>query len=105
MTSGLARRAAAEPKSINTAGLGLTMRRRLDHTTSMKSIHIRNVDPQTLQKLMVLAKMHHRSMQGELKAILDDAVKKIPEASADDDLDIVTVETGHRGTWKREDYN
>jgi plasmid stability protein len=70
----------------------------------MKSIHIRNIDPQALQRLKKLAELHHRSMQGELKAIIEDAVRRVPDASQDEDLDLITVSTGNVEKWSREDY-
>ncbi len=61
----------------------------------MKSIHIRDIDPQVLQRLKKLA---------ELKTIIEEVVKKVPEAAAEEDYDIITVSTGNTESWKREDY-
>jgi plasmid stability protein len=70
----------------------------------MKSIHIRNIDPEVLQRLKERAELHHRSMQGEVKAILEEAVRRMPEASREEPLDLITVSTGNTETWKRDDY-
>ncbi len=70
----------------------------------MKSIHIRDIDPEILQRLKKLAEMHHRSMQGELKTIISEAVRKIPADEAAIGLDLVTVSTKNQHPWKREDY-
>ena len=70
----------------------------------MKSIHIRDIDPEMLQRLKKLAEMHHRSMQGELKTIISAAVRKVPANEAAEDLDLVTVSTENQQPWKREDY-
>ena len=70
----------------------------------MKSIHIRDIDQKLLQRLKKLAKMHHRSMQGELKTIISEAVRKIPEAGPDEELDLISVSTENRQPWRREDY-
>ncbi|MDY7027234.1 MAG: Arc family DNA-binding protein [Spirochaetota bacterium] len=70
----------------------------------MKSIHIRDIDPQMLQRLKRLAEMHHRSMQGELKTIIAEAVRKIPTAGPDEEFDLITVSSGNKQAWKREDY-
>ena len=70
----------------------------------MKSIHIRDIDPEIMQRLKKLAEMHHRSMQGELKTIISEAVRKIPTNEAAEDLDLVTVSTENQQPWKREDY-
>ncbi|NBC29912.1 MAG: Arc family DNA-binding protein [Spirochaetes bacterium] len=69
----------------------------------MKSIHIRDVDPEVLRRLQRLAKLHHRSMQGELKAILEDASKRAPELEPEDPLDVVTVDAGSTGRFDRDD--
>ncbi|MDZ7794520.1 MAG: Arc family DNA-binding protein [Spirochaetia bacterium] len=70
----------------------------------MKSIHIRDIDPEVLQRLKKLAEMHHRSMQGELKTIIAEATRKIPAANPDEELDLITVSTENKQSWKREDY-
>ena len=70
----------------------------------MKSIHIRDIDPEMLQRLKKLAEMHHRSMQGELKTIISAAVRKVPANEAAEHLDLVTVSTENQQPWKREDY-
>lgn len=69
----------------------------------MKSIHIRDVDPGLIRRIKILAALHHRSMQGELKAIIEEAAKRAPEVNSPADLDIISVSTGNTGTWKRED--
>jgi len=70
----------------------------------MKSIHIRDINPQVLQRLKKLAEMHHRSMQGELKTIIAEATRKIPAANPDEELDLITVSTENKQPWKRENY-
>jgi plasmid stability protein len=70
----------------------------------MKSIHIRNIDQQVVQGLKRRAELHHRSMQGEIKAILEDAVRKMPTTSQKEELDLITVATGNSKAWKRDDY-
>ena len=70
----------------------------------MKSIHIRDIDPEVLQRLKKLAEMHHRSMQGELKTIITEAVRKIPADEPAEGLDLVTVATNNQQAWTREDY-
>ena len=70
----------------------------------MKSIHIRDIDPEVLQRLKKLAEMHHRSMQGELKTIISDAVRKISTNKDVADLYLVTVATENQQPWKREYY-
>jgi len=69
----------------------------------MKSIHIRDVSPSTIEALKRLARAHRRSMQGELREILDTAARRAPAEGAGTDLKLVTVKTGQTGTWGREE--
>ena len=43
-------------------------------------------------------------MQGELKAILEEAVRKMPDPSREEDLDLITVSTGKTEAWRRDEY-
>jgi len=70
----------------------------------MKSLHIRDVDPDIIKKLQILAKIHHRSMQGELRAVLTEASLRASAVMQDTELDLVTVNTGKKSVWNREDY-
>ena len=54
----------------------------------MSAIHITQVAPETLQALKRLARSHHRSLQGELRAILERAARMAPPK-----------ETRERSTW------
>jgi plasmid stability protein len=50
--------------------------------------------------------MHHRSMQGELRAILQEAADRVPETEEPDPDELITVSSSSQGTWRREDmYN
>lgn len=69
----------------------------------MKSILIRDLDPSVYNALKRLADVHHRSMQGELHAILERAVQMAPPETGDEGLDLVTVSTGVKSGWRRED--
>ena len=70
----------------------------------MKSLHIRDVDPDVIKKLQILAQIHHRSMQGELRAVLTEASLRASAVMQDTELDLVTVSTGKESVWNREDY-
>ena len=70
----------------------------------MKSLHIRNVDSDVIKKLQILAKIHHRSMQGELRAVLTEASRRASAVLMDNELDLITVNTGKESVWNREDY-
>ena len=69
----------------------------------MKSIHIRLVHPDTLAALKRLARRHHRSLQGELLTILDQAARQAPPEHEEDELSLITVETGATSTWPRDE--
>ncbi len=68
----------------------------------MKSIHIRDVNPETLKQLKRLADLHHRSLQGELRAILDRAAQLAPEPSSRA-IQLHITRSGGDGTWSREE--
>lgn len=69
--------------------------------SSMKSLHIRNVDPNILAALKRLAKSHHRSLQGELHTILERAARTAPPEQLEA-ISWITVETGRAtSTWSR----
>ena len=68
----------------------------------MKAIPIREVPSETIEALKRLARGNHRSLQGELRDILEKA-SRAPTSDMDDDLDLVTVRTGSTSTWHREE--
>jgi plasmid stability protein len=67
----------------------------------MKSLHIRDVSEETIEALKQLARMHHRSLQGELKRILDDSASlaKLPSAPG---FKLNQVSIGGKASWSRE---
>jgi len=69
----------------------------------MKSLHIRDVDERVLANLHRLAKRHHRSVQGEVRAILEAASRYAPADDLDESLDLVTTDTGRTASWSRRD--
>ena len=68
----------------------------------MKSLHIRDVDEVVLDRLRTRAGMHHRSLQGEVRAILQEAAEMAPDPYAVRELDLVTVSVKDPGSWSRE---
>lgn len=68
----------------------------------MKSVHIRDVDPEVLRKLHRLAKLNHRSLQGELRNILEEAAQKLPNEE-ERELNLYTVSEEQGSTWNREE--
>ena len=73
------------------------------YSASMKSIYLRGVPAETLEALKRLARGNNRSLQGELREILQKASRRAPAPDMDDDLDLVTVRTGSTSTWHREE--
>ncbi len=69
----------------------------------MHSILIRNVSPATLRALKQLARSHHRSLQGELHAILERAVRQAPASDGPKSLELITVKTKGSSSWSREE--
>lgn len=69
----------------------------------MRSIQIRDVDPDVLRRLQRLARLHHRSMQGELRAILEEVAHRAPETEDFDPNGLITVSVGGNTTWRREE--
>jgi plasmid stability protein len=67
----------------------------------MKSLHIRDIDEQTLECLKRLARSHQRSLQGELRAILLKAARMAPPDQGNNELELITVKTGGEATWNR----
>ena len=69
----------------------------------MSSLHIRDVDPQVLQALKRLARANHRSLQGELRTILERAAQLASQQAEDRPLRLVTVRTGGASQWTRKE--
>lgn len=56
-----------------------------------------------LHNLQTLARLHHRSVQGEIRAILAEAARRVPTEGGGDQLDLVTVDTGATDAFRREE--
>jgi plasmid stability protein len=69
----------------------------------MKAIHVRDIEPDTLDRLKRLAKAHRRSLQGELHVIIEHAARLAPEPEQSSKLRLVTVKTDSKSAWHRED--
>ncbi len=69
----------------------------------MSAVHIRDIPAETLVALKRLARMHHRSLQGELRAILERAARMAPVEEDAPKLSLVTVRVGGSGSWRRKD--
>ena len=68
----------------------------------MSSILIRDVAPETLRSLKLLARSHHRSLQDELLAILARAARMAPPEAEEQRLQLVTVKTERSSQWSRD---
>ncbi len=70
----------------------------------MPALHIREVDDATLQRLKLRAKANHRSLQGEVKAILEEAsLPKQKTSTARRPLRLPHVAVGAQVTYNREE--
>ncbi len=69
----------------------------------MASIHIRDIQPATLDALKRLARSHNRSLQGEVRVILDRAALLAPPDDDTRTLDLVTVRAGHATSSNRDE--
>ena len=71
------------------------------YATTMKSLHIRDVPETTIARLKRRALRHHRSLQGELICVLEEAAK---QALHDEpaEFSLHTVRTEGTQNWSRE---
>ena len=72
----------------------------------MKSIHIRQVDEEVLERLKHRARLHHRSLQKEIVSLLEDAARMTPKETGRVSISagLHTVASGrNRSDWSRED--
>jgi antitoxin FitA len=68
----------------------------------MAAIHVRDLDDAVLAALKARAKKHHRSLQGEVKLILEQAASS--EASPGRrKLALVTVRVGSKSSYSRDE--
>ncbi len=68
----------------------------------MSSLRIEDIEPRTLHALQRLARSHGRSLQDELRIILDRAAEMAPPEAEAPALDLVTVQTGREASWSRD---
>ncbi len=69
----------------------------------MKAIHIRDVDAVVIRRIGKLARMHKRSMQAELRVILEEASRKAEAAEADPEEGLVIVSVPGTATYSRQE--
>lgn len=73
------------------------------YDTNMNAVHITRIPPETVSALKRLARSHHRSLQGELRVILERAARMAPAEGDAGVLQLKTVRTGYTGSWRREE--
>jgi len=61
----------------------------------MSSVHIRDVSPATLARLKRLAGQHERSLQGELRSILNQAAMMVADEGGGSDWSLHVVRSGN----------
>ncbi len=63
----------------------------------MKALHIRDVDELVIRRIAKLARFHKRSMQAELRVILEEAAAraKVLENDEEDELIFVAADPGN----------
>ncbi len=69
----------------------------------MKSLHIRDVPEVVIDRLKLRAQRHHRSLQGELKALLTEAAVHV-ETGDGREFTLQTVRTPGVQEWSREEF-
>ena len=70
----------------------------------MKSLHIRDISDVTLTKLKMRAQLHHRSLQGEVLSLLEEAAKQmLPMNGNEFSLHVVKVNRKSAKSWSRKD--
>ncbi|MDP2308750.1 MAG: Arc family DNA-binding protein [Pseudomonadota bacterium] len=69
----------------------------------MQALHVRNVPEHIVAALKRRAEAHHRSLQGELLALLEEAALRAPPAEPPSPLRLVLSAEPVAGTWSREE--
>ncbi len=72
----------------------------------MKSIHIRQINEETLEGLKRRARKHRRSLQKEIETLLEDAARMLPEQEQETSItaSLHIVGSGRtRSDWSREE--
>jgi plasmid stability protein len=74
------------------------------HIDTMPGLHIRDLPEATLKALKRRAGAHHRSVQGELRAILEEAARAAPPEGGYPPIRLHQVAIGGRRPWTRADF-
>lgn len=84
------------------AKLGLDVGCCYHFDSGMKSVHIKDVPEETIERLKRLARAHHRSLQGELRHILQQSAE-LAEPGRLPPIRLNHANTGRRERWSREE--
>lgn len=69
----------------------------------MQAIHIRDVPEHIVAALKRRAKAHHRSLQGEVLAALEEAALRAPPAEPPPPLQLALSDVASVGGWSRDE--
>ena len=69
----------------------------------MQAIHIRGVPDHVVAALKRRAKAHHRSLQGEVLAALEEAALRAPPAAPPPALRLAFSDATPAGSWSRDE--
>ncbi len=69
----------------------------------MKAIHIRDVDSLVLKRIGQLARHHRRSMQAELRVILEEASRRAEVLETDTGDNLIIVQGLSTGSYGRQE--
>lgn len=69
----------------------------------MPAIHVRNVPESVVTALRERAARHGKSMQQEVRQILEEAARTPPPPEAPEPVRLITVRTAVSSTWRREE--
>jgi plasmid stability protein len=73
------------------------------YASDMKAVHIRDVDALVIRRIGKLAQIHKRSMQAELRVILEEASRKAEAAEFDAGDSLVLVSVPGSGSYGRQE--
>jgi plasmid stability protein len=69
----------------------------------MPSLHVRDLPEAVVEALKRRARVHHRSLQGEVQAILEEAARAAPPAEGYPPLELEMSRQASARPWTRED--
>ncbi|MBN1961224.1 MAG: hypothetical protein JW841_09770 [Deltaproteobacteria bacterium] len=70
----------------------------------MPGIHIRDLSELAIKALKRRAIAHRRSVQGEVRVILEEAARAAPPENGYEPIQLYYTEVGNEQVWTREDF-